>query len=1022
MFQVNNYLSDKQAATFHTLPRSLQQSLEDNLCSEQTARIQVVRNILEVIQRCSANASAQYSRYFTLLLAGRGENDAALTAQLVEIAVKGKIDEFFAAGWTDTRCLTITSLETATGDFLNQVKRLRLSPPPMPVFTEKSASLFFSALQEWLKTVNSPLSFEKIKQHKTLEDPLKIAVAKIALAAENIKQEDIDRIANMSEKICQTYGEEFLYKVAGSMKAPLSSQDAMAIFTYLSSIDNDELFGVVDRFDLKQITLAQFHEILAGKLPIPQIENSEDRGIDYLLSRLNTDPTVELKLSEEHLRKIREQYLKVEEYCQSWKKCTLFQLIQKVKELESSEDANKLEKLIALGRLSLFHFQKKFLYSTQIFTVLGILAGNKSTIAQVKTGEGKSLISTLLAFTLAVQGRAVDVISSSPSLSKRDAVKFQPFFAQFDLSSGHICYKEPKPEYFKPHILYGTPTDFEFALMREQLYFYEFFKHRPRASFDAVIVDEADNLTIDTQLNAARLAIPAPFSFEWVYTPLYQALSKDPDLTAADLRNLLLQYEGGKYVELVNALEDKQLLTWKNSALKAKRSVEKEEYVIRMRKKEPAVVIVDKENTGQLKWGSRWQNGVHEFLEVKHRIPVQKESLTPLSISHVVFYRKYKSLYGLTGTLGSVVEKEQMAETYNVLLFDVPPFRPCIREDLPPIILDNPENYYEAIQRTTREKLAHGRPVLIICESIEDTLVLSERFNQTQIQHQLFNEIQEEDEESILEKAGDPGRVTITTNNAGRGTDILLTTQSKQNGGLHVIIAFYPDSLRVERQAIGRAGRQGEPGSSQMIIWVKHLSLFDYFSLGLSRQVKEAHRAAYCKSRAEVELFTQPLIEEFYKQLGAFQKTIFSAAFCQKFGNELSNYLLFSLPSLPLPLHQEDRLIKNEITALILNRNFSEDQKAHKRTRWQDLLQRVGHRIIDRCLQEWSISFFKPSEEVNVTDREIAAKKGEITLLFNQVREKWECYLKNPAQGVAAYIKELTGTDLTGIISAHVIF
>ena len=228
--------------------------------------------------------------------------------------------------------------------------------------------------------------------------------------------------------------------------------------------------------------------------------------------------------------------------------------------------------------------------------------------------------------------------------------------------------------------------------------------------------------------------------------------------------------------------------------------------------------IVDKENTGRIMYGSRYTNGLHEFLEVKEKIHVRPESGTIASISHPSFFMKYSEIYGLTGTLGEELEREEIKEMYNVTNFDVPPNRPCHRELSPTLIYKTHEEKHESIIRIIKEMQSKGRPTLVIVLTIEESLELSAKLRNAAIDHFVLNDKQSESEDFIVERAGRRSAVTVATNTAGRGTDIKLEKAALSSGGLHVVLAFFPVNLRVECQGLGRAGRQGLRGSCQLVI------------------------------------------------------------------------------------------------------------------------------------------------------------------------------------------------------------
>ena len=230
--------------------------------------------------------------------------------------------------------------------------------------------------------------------------------------------------------------------------------------------------------------------------------------------------------------------------------------------------------------------------------------------------------------------------------------------------------------------------------------------------------------------------------------------------------------------------------------------------------KKKKVFIVDL-YTGRINIGSRWSYGVHEFVEIKENLIPEKESLTIASISHPSFYDNYNCIFGLTGTIGEINERNEIKEIYHLDSFDVPTNFESKKKILDKIIVDNKEQKYQKI--ISEIKKNENRSILVILNTINETLEFSDKLKKIGIYNLLLNDIQNEKEEYILYYAGKPKSIVIATNAAGRGTDILLTKESLQNGGLYVIIGFFPENSRIEFQAIGRAGRQGQPGSAQII-------------------------------------------------------------------------------------------------------------------------------------------------------------------------------------------------------------
>ena len=605
----------------------------------------------------------------------------------------------------------------------------------------------------------------------------------------------------------------------------------------------------------------------------PAISSLNPHTQRNLIERFQMDDLgVKFSLSKEELQQISEQYQKVQELYAQFKGQNILELQRNLIDDQDLE----VEEIIAIGIHAL---QKRFQilpYDTQLFILLGILlspAESKGRLAQVKTGEGKSTIITLMALVLAVKGKSVDIISSSHYLSIRDQEKYAPFFKGFGIKTAHICDPEPAAEKFEANILYGMVTDFEFALIRQTIQTEEIFSS-VRQNFNTVIVDEVDNLLIDTSMNSARIAHPAIKSYRSLYMPMFQFVKERRPIE--ELREFLSHYTP------VENLSDQLLETYHYSAVMALAKKQNIDYVLKedpTKKSKMVIQIIDKENTGRICEELRWGDGLHEFLEVKHDLLPEEETITPISMSHAVFYDQYRGkIFGLSGTLGSKKEREELQAIYQLDHFDSPVHHSFKRIDYSPEICMTQQEYNRTLIEKIRIKHDKNRPVLILCPSIQESQEIYSLCKRNQIHCQIFNEMQTEPPDTIIGQAGSPGQVTITTNNAGRGTDIALPIESLQAGGLHVILTFYPYSQRVEEQAIGRAGRQGNQGSSEILLLAEKLK-FNEQKLPIEKssdykrkvldylQVQEMAKVARVSKEWKKHVYSHPLyILRFYRE------------------------------------------------------------------------------------------------------------------------------------------------------------
>jgi preprotein translocase subunit SecA len=832
-----------------------------------------------------------------------------------------------------------------------------------------------------------------------------------------------------------------------------------------------------------KMSLTQFIKELSNNIPAKNLERIQDEvETQKIVSRFRQDPSVAFSLPESFLDRIEKQYRIILGYCGDWRFLSLQELIGLTSVLQEKSKEGPLTdeqvlQLVAIGRLAIRLQFDIYLYNTQILALLGLLSYRTGCFAQIKTGEGKSMIVAMLAFIMTIQGKTVHIISSSQNLAKRDQQEFSRFFATFGIQTSHICVEDQQPCHFVGDILYGTATDFEFAIMREMLNFAPLFPTRATGKrFACAIIDEVDNLTIDTALNHARIGYPAETTYDWVYVPIFQfvmanvSFSQKNVLTSPStidsLQKYLQGYQNGIFAEVALQLSPERLGIWLKSAFHALHELkEKQDYVIKNQKHDKEgsireIVIVDAKNTGRLLHRCRWSFGIHEFLEVKHGVEVNRESVTPLSLSHTVFYPMYETLYGLTGTLGSFNERQELKDIYEIECFDVPTHHPLQRQDSPPIILPTDEDVLKAIIQRITLYQGKGRPFLGLCETIEDSLAIDCAIKEISIPHVILNEIQEESEEKIIEQAGKPGAVTVATNTACRGTDIKLALNSLMNGGLHVALTFDPESDRVRDQARGRAGRQGQPGSSEIILSAKRLGLTNlspesiqtYLKYLDKRRESSARVRRYVHTcRAELERYFYSFVKEFYEKLQNFMQ----AATNEKFINGKSEILgsrklLNNNIKINGNLSVKDHTLAEEAIKLLTTNSITS-------VAWKSLLLSMAKRMKSKMLIDWSLHVYDPVEnminnsrlesyalliEIKYKDlvnssyenkkieemlKESTAEISKQTeeekiriksLIFKSVKEhekKWNKYFDASGNGLIEYLREITGTKLRNI-------
>jgi hypothetical protein len=491
-------------------------------------------------------------------------------------------------------------------------------------------------------------------------------------------------------------------------------------------------------------------------------------------------------------------------------------------------DQEEALQLLATLRLSLFRYNRKWPYDVQMLAIMSILLPKKDyrgRIGQISTGEGKSLINIIIVSFISCLGDSVDVITSNQYLAEEYQRQYQAFLNLFGITSSVICSTILDPKLHKADVLFGRISDFEFAYLHDKIYDRGI---RGERQFETVIIDEVDNLLIDMAQSAARIGEAATDDITWLYEPLW-ACCVDSGLfvlpSILRLREKLLV--AAKAIDLMTKLEDcvtqLEVLTdaYLSSLLRSAEiafyKVDNSDYVVRKEGSKQYIEIIDKVN-GRPMPGTRWSQGIHEFVEIKEHLPPQKTLSIHAELAHSVFFGFYKRLLGSTGSIGTTVERQEIKKVYQIDTFDVPRHKPNICRYLPPTVsLDSFSHKSALIVAITKEQ-QRGRPVLVICDSIKASEDLFSFAEGPRKGWMLLNSKQTTDEVEVIRAAGTRGRVTISTNMAGRGTDIILPPESLLAGGLHVIFSFFPPTRREETQGLGRAGRQGQPGSAEMIL------------------------------------------------------------------------------------------------------------------------------------------------------------------------------------------------------------
>ncbi|WP_336776606.1 preprotein translocase subunit SecA [Paenibacillus sp. MMO-58] len=454
--------------------------------------------------------------------------------------------------------------------------------------------------------------------------------------------------------------------------------------------------------------------------------------------------------------------------------------------------------------------------------LMGGMVLHEGKIAEMRTGEGKTLVATLPTYLNALQGKGVHVITVNDYLASRDSQIMAELYNFLGLTVGcnlHGLTHEEKQEAYACDITYGTNNEFGFDYLRDNMVLYkEQMVQRP---LYYAIIDEVDSILVDEARTPLIISGQAQKSTELYYAAdrFVTRLKQEEDYTVdIKLRNVTLTEAGVDKAEKAFGIEnlfDHANVTLNHhvqQALKAhvimKRDVD---YVVN----EDEVVIVD-EFTGRLMAGRRYSDGLHQAIEAKEQLKVQNESMTLATITFQNYFRMYRKLSGMTGT--AKTEEEEFKRIYGLEVIQIPTNRSLIRKDMQDVVYKSENGKFKAVVEEIVERHKHNQPVLVGTISIENSERLSDMLKKRGVQHKVLNAKFHAEEAEIISRAGQAGAVTIATNMAGRGTDILLGEGVHEVGGLHIIGTERHESRRIDNQLRGRAGRQGDPGSSQFYL------------------------------------------------------------------------------------------------------------------------------------------------------------------------------------------------------------
>ena len=509
--------------------------------------------------------------------------------------------------------------------------------------------------------------------------------------------------------------------------------------------------------------------------------------------------------------------------------------------LKKNNDGIEIDDLliesVACIRESIRRVTGEWSYDVQL---LGALTLHEGSIAEMKTGEGKTLVATLALYLNSILGDSCHLVTVNDYLARRDAQWYgralknlgltvavlqnnETYVLVDEISNSNSGYeyleKAERKDAYLCDIIYGTNSEFGFDYLKDNMRVV--FNEKVQNDLDFIIVDEVDSVLIDearTPLiisGEAKDDLSQYNKFTKIVKKLIASIHFEIDEAS---RTVFLTEKGIEVIEDILKIdnlyspESLSVLKYIESCLKAKSLYHKDkEYVV----KNGQVIIVDT-FTGRLQEGRRWSDGLHQAIEAKESVNVQQESMTYATITIQNYFRMYKKLSGMTGT--AVTEAEEFAKIYNLDVYVIPTNMPTLRDDLPDFIYQSELSKFNAVAEDINLQVKEQRPVLVGTSSIESSEKLSKLLTSRRIKHDILNAKNHEREAAIVANAGKKGSVTIATNMAGRGTDIKLEAGVVELGGLYVIGTERHESRRIDNQLRGRSGRQGDPGTTRLYV------------------------------------------------------------------------------------------------------------------------------------------------------------------------------------------------------------
>jgi len=543
--------------------------------------------------------------------------------------------------------------------------------------------------------------------------------------------------------------------------------------------------------------------------------------------------------NEREITRLRKRVIRINELEPELEKLSDEELRSKSVEFrERLEHGEKLDSLLPEAFAVVREGSKRVLKQRHFdVQIMGGMVLHEGRVAEMKTGEGKTLVGTLPSYLNGLTGKGVHIITVNDYLARRDSELVGQLHRFLGLTVGlnvHDMDHNAKKQAYQADVTYGTNNEFGFDYLRDNMVMT--MEEMVQRKLHYAIVDEVDSILIDEARTPLIISGPAEKSADLYFKADVFVLGLKTDDFDVDekMRTVNLTDSGihkaERFFNVPNMFDPDNvtLMHHVTQGLKAHGLMKRDkDYVV----SNDEIIIVD-EFTGRMMQGRRYSEGLHQAIEAKEAVRVQNESKTLATITLQNYFRMYEKLSGMTGT--SKTEEKEFLEIYGMDVVVIPTNQPLVRKDHSDVIYKTENAKYNAVVEDVVERHKHGQPVLVGTTAIDKSEVISNLLQRRGIRHQVLNAKQHEREAEIIAHAGQPGTVTIATNMAGRGTDILLGEGVPGQGGLHIIGTERHESRRVDNQLRGRSGRQGDPGSSQFFLSLEDdlLRLFGSENIG----------------------------------------------------------------------------------------------------------------------------------------------------------------------------------------------